>query len=149
MKKLHYSIPINASKEKVWQTVLGKDTYPQWTEPFSPGSQVQGDWSVGGKLLFVAPNKDGQLEGMVSTVAESRPPEYLSIKHLGIVSNGVEITEGEEVKKWAPSFENYTLRERDGMTEFLVEMDSPEEYAGMFDDKWPRALDKLKALAEK
>ena len=37
MEKLYFSIVIKAPKEKVWEVMLGKDTYSDWTEIFSPG----------------------------------------------------------------------------------------------------------------
>ena len=71
MQKLHFSITINTPRKKVWETVIGEKTYPQWTEPFSKGSHVLGDWSIGSKMLFLAPNAEGKMEGMVSTIAEN------------------------------------------------------------------------------
>lgn len=46
---------------------------------------------------------------MTSEIAESRKPEFISIKHLGVVLAGKEDTTSEEAKKWAPAYENYTL----------------------------------------
>ena len=37
MDKLNFSIIINASKEKVWNTMLEDKTYRQWTEAFAAG----------------------------------------------------------------------------------------------------------------
>ncbi|MDQ5893468.1 MAG: hypothetical protein QG640_480, partial [Patescibacteria group bacterium] len=31
MQKIHFSIQINAPKEKVWDTMLGEATYREWT----------------------------------------------------------------------------------------------------------------------
>lgn len=149
MQKVNFSIFINADKEKVWNTMLGKETYKKWTEPFSPGSHFEGDWSQGSKILFLAPARDGQgEEGMVSKIAESQPYEFVSIEHLGFFKNGVEDTESEEVKKWIPAFENYTFTEKDGGTEVLVELDLADEYKDMFNEMWPKALEKLKEISE-
>ncbi len=146
--KLHFSKLIDAPKEKVWQTVIGEDTYPQWTEAFTPGSHFVGDWSQGSKILFLGPDKEGKMGGMVSRVAENRPHDYISIEHLGMVKDGIEDTTSDEVKAWTPAFENYTFDEQSGKTEFKVDMDSPEEYAESFKGMWAKALDKLKVFAE-
>jgi hypothetical protein len=149
MKKLHFSIFINAPKEKVWHAMLDDASYREWTTAFNPGSYYKGDWNEGSKILFLGPNPEGGGEaGMVSRIAENRPYEFLSIEHLGIVKDGVEDTESEEAKKYAPAFENYTFVEKDGGTEILVDMDSDEEMAPMFENMWPEALKKLKGLAE-
>jgi hypothetical protein len=149
MQKLHFSIIINAPKEKVWHTMLEDKTYREWTAAFNPGSYYKGDWNKGSKILFLGPDPETGIEGgMVSRIAENKPYEYISIEHLGIVKNGVEDTTSEEAKKWAPAFENYTFEEKDGATEVLVEMDIDEKAAEIFNKMWPDALQRLKAIAE-
>jgi hypothetical protein len=149
MEKLHFSIIINAPKEKVWHTMLEDKTYREWTTAFNPGSYYKGDWSKGSKILFLGPDPETGIEGgMVSRIAENKPYEYISIEHLGIVKNGVEDTTSEEAKKWAPAFENYTFREKDSATEVLVDMDIDEKEAETFNKMWPDALQRLKAIAE-
>ena len=149
MQKLHFSITINAPKEKVWNTMLEDQTYREWTTAFNPGSYYKGDWSKGSKMLFLGPNpENGEEGGMVSRIAENKPYEFISIEHLGIVKNGIEDTTSEEAKKWTPAFENYTFEEVNGTTRLLVDTDSEESYAEMFNNMWPEALQKLKALAE-
>ncbi len=41
------------------------------------------------------------------------------------------------------------LLEKDGGTEVIVDVDSNEEFKKMFEETWPKALEKLKELAEK
>jgi hypothetical protein len=147
MDKLNFSILINAPKEKVWNTMLNEDTYKKWTDVFSPGSYYKGDWSEGSKILFLAPG-DNEEMGMVSRIKENRKYEFISIEHLGEIKNGKEDTESDSVKKWAGSHENYTFRERGDMTEVHVDLDMSNEFSEMFQDMWPKALQKLKNLAE-
>ncbi len=145
METLNFSIKINAPKEKVWSTMLGDKTYPEWTAVFAPGSRAETDWQKGSKAIF----SDGKGNGMVSTIAENRPNEYLSIKHLGMIKDGVEDTTSDNVKAWAGAMENYTLKETGGVTEVKIEMDTDPEYKEYFSKTWPRALDKVKEIAEK
>lgn len=150
MQKLHFSITINAPKEKVWHTMLDDEPYREWTAAFNPGSYYKGDWNKGSKILFLGPDPNtGEEGGMVSRIAENKPYEFISIEHLGIVKNGVEDTTSEEARKWAPAFENYTFKEKGGATEVLVEIDIEDENKKMFEEMWPRALQKLKEIAEK
>jgi hypothetical protein len=150
MQKLHFKTLINAPKEKVWKTMFDDKTYREWTRPFNPGSYYQGDWSKGSKILFLGPDPNtGKEGGMVSRIAENKPYEFISIEHLGIIKDGVEDTTSAEATKWAPAHENYTFNEDNGVTELQVDMDSVEEYEPMFNEMWPRALEKLKELAEK
>lgn len=125
--------------------MLEDATYRQWTSVFHEGSYADTDWKEGSKALFLAPEGDG----MVSRIAVHRPGEYLSIEHLGFVKKGVEDTQSDEVKGWAGAHENYTLRETGGASTLIVEMDVTDEYRKYFEDTWPKALAKLKEIAER
>ena len=151
MQKINFSIQIDAPREKVWDVMLTDATYREWTEPFHAGSYFKGDWSEGSKMLFLGPGEGGEKEGgMVSRVKENRKYEFISIEHLGMVMDGVEDTTSEEVKKWVPSFENYTFTEKDGGTEVRVDMEiANDEYKEMFEGMWPKALLKLKEISER
>ena len=150
MQKLHFSILINASKEKVWHTMLDDKPYREWTAAFNPGSYYKGDWNKGSKMLFLGPNPEtGEEGGMVSRIAENKPYEFISIEHLGIIQNGVEDTTSDEARKWAPAYENYTFKEKDGTTEVLVSLDVDEEEKELFNKMWLEALQKLKEIAER
>jgi L-rhamnose mutarotase len=150
MQKLHKSIFIQAPREKVWDTMLSDETYREWTSAFHPGSHYRGDWNQGSKIIFVGPGEDGKSEeGMVSRIAESRRPEFVSIEHLGIYKNGVEDTTSDAARQWSPAFENYTFTEKDGGTELTLDQDILEEYKDMFGEMWDKALLKLKEIAER
>lgn len=149
MKKLHYSIVVNAPKEKVWHTMLDDATYRQWTEAFSKGGYYKGDWNKGSKIMFIGPDPNtGKEGGMVSRIAENKPYEFISIEHIGILNDGVEDTDSELAKKWTPAFENYTFKEQDGATALTIDTDTADEQAAEFDRMWTEALERLKTLAE-
>jgi uncharacterized protein YndB with AHSA1/START domain len=60
MKTLHFSIIINATKEKVWHAMLDDATYRQWTSVFNPsGSYYEGGLNTGDSIRFLGPNEDG------------------------------------------------------------------------------------------
>ena len=150
MQKLHFSMLINAPKDKVWHAMLDDQPYREWTNAFNEGSYYKGSWEKGSKILFLGPDPNtGEEGGMVSRIAENKPYEFISIEHLGIVQNGVEDTTSEAARKWAPAFENYTFNDKDGATEVLVDIDVEDEHAQIFNDMWPKGLRKLKELAEK
>ena len=150
MQKLHFSILINAPKDKVWHAMLDDQPYREWTNAFNEGSYYKGSLEKGSKILFLGPDPNtGEEGGMVSRIAENKLYEFISIEHLGIVQNGVEDTTSEAARKWAPAFENYTFNDKDGATEVLVDMDAEDEYVQMFNEMWPKGLRKLKELTEK
>jgi uncharacterized protein YndB with AHSA1/START domain len=149
MEKSHFEITINVTREKVWDTMLTDATYREWTKPFHEGSYYVGDWSEGSKILFLGPDEEGGGEGgMVSRIKENRLYEFISIEHLGMVRNGVEDMTSEEVKKWTPAFENYTFTQDGGGTKLSIDVDTNQEYKAMFEEIWPKALQRLKELCE-
>jgi uncharacterized protein YndB with AHSA1/START domain len=147
MERLRFSVEIDAPRGKVWDTMLGDATYRIWTAEFMPGSYYVGDWEQGSKILFLAPGERGET-GIVSRIRVNRPYEHISIEHLGMVEDGREDTSSEAATAWAGALENYTFRDVDGKTEVQVEMDSDEDMKAMFEETWPKALQRLKELAE-
>lgn len=150
MGKLHYTIDIQASKEKVWQTMLDLDTYKQWAEPFYPGSYYDGSWEKGSEIKFLA-EFEGKFGGVYGKIAESKLYEYVSVEYFGEVVDGQVITDSPTAKRWHGAFENYTFTENNGVVTVdveLIEVGMDPESVKMFDDMWPKALAKLKALCE-
>lgn len=145
MKPMHFSVTINAPVEKVWRTMLEQDTYRIWTAEFMPGSYYEGSWEKGSRILFLGPNRSG----MNSMIAENRPYQFISIKHLGMIMEGVIDTASAESKAWASMSENYTFTSQGDGTLLLVEMAAiPAEFEADMAKAWPKALAKLKTLCE-
>ncbi|NWJ40628.1 MAG: SRPBCC domain-containing protein [Geothrix sp.] len=144
MKRLQFTTLIQAPRDQVWETMLGPVTYRIWTAAFMEGSYFEGTWAKGQRMRFLAPGGNG----MVSEIAESRPHEFLSIRHLGEIKEGVEDTESEAVRSWTPCFENYTFTEAGPATELTVDMDMAETFEEYMTGVWPRALSLLKTLCE-
>ena len=147
MQKIQTSIRIHAPAKRVWDALLGEETYPLWTDVFAPGSRAEGDWSEGSKMLFLM-DYLGTSSGMVSVVEVARPYEQLRLKHIGYVQDGVEDTTSAQVRSWAPAYETYTLREDGAQTEFELDMDVEETHADYMRDTWHIALRRLKEIAE-
>jgi uncharacterized protein YndB with AHSA1/START domain len=144
MKSLHFETMIHAKREDVWKVMLAPDTYRTWTAEFAEGSYFEGSWDKGERIRFLTP--DGA--GMLSVIAENRPHEFLSIKHIGQIKDGVEDTTSEEVRGWAPAFENYTLSDSETGAQVRVDMDVTPDFEQYMAKTWPKALAKLKAICE-
>jgi hypothetical protein len=152
MKNLQFQKDINASAEKVYNTMLGinnLETYQQWTAEFNPTSTYEGSWEKGAKMYFIGTDENGKRGGMVSEIADNIPYRFVSIRHYGFLDGENEITEGEEVEKWAGGLENYSFQEQEGVTTVTITIDVTEDHLDYFNTTWPKALDKLKELAER
>ena len=145
METQTFNVSIDAPRTKVWDILWNDDTYREWTSVFSEGSQVQTDWEKGSKVLFL----DGNGSGMTSVIADKIPNEYMSFKHMGEVKDGVEDFDSAASKGWAGSMENYTLKDADGKTDLIVELDINNEYKDYFMNTFPKALNKVKEIAER
>jgi hypothetical protein len=145
METREFRISINAPREKVWNVLWDDSSYRAWTSVFAEGSHAETDWKKGSKVLFL----DNRGRGMVSVIAEKIPNEFMSFKHLGEVKEGVEDTSSKRVSQWAGALENYSLKTVNGKTELTVDMNITDEFMDYFLNTWPKALDKVKELAEK
>jgi len=149
MKKLNLEIDIDATREKIWTSIVDVNLYRLWAEEFMEGSYFEGGWKKGDAIQFLAVNESGKKEGMVSEIAESDFPSFISIRHLGYIMDGVIDTTSDAIKLWAPSYENYILEALgDQMTRFKLDMEVENDYYDMMLEMWQRAIQKIKQINE-
>ena len=141
MKKLQFTIEINASKEKVWDALWNDQNYRNWTSVFHEGSHYESDLHEGSEIFFLGPEKSG----MYAKIEKLVPNEKMYFLHLGEYKDGEkqEGTFGEE------AIEQYDLVEKGGKTELTVTMNVPEDYIPYFAETFPKALGKVKEMVEK
>lgn len=144
MKKLTFTIDINAPKEKVWNSLWDDENYENWTTPFCEGTYTVSDWNEGSKIYFMAPNGGG----MNSRIDIKKPFETMSFKHYGEIENFKEMPDTEITKSWSGSEERYDLAENNGITTVKVAVDIVESHEDYFNEAFPKALEKLKEIAE-
>ncbi|SDS18642.1 SRPBCC domain-containing protein [Gramella sp. MAR_2010_147] len=142
MKKVHYQIEINCPKEEVFQIMLDKEHYREWTAIFNPTSHYEGSWEEGSKILFLGETEKGEKAGMHSLIEKLEPNKFISIKHLGMLEKGKETSFGDDL------YENYYLEDKGGSTLLKVEMDTEDDWMEDLENTWPKALQKLKEVCE-
>jgi hypothetical protein len=123
-KRIQFTIDIAAPVPVVFSTMLDPQSYRDWTTAFAEGSYYEGSWQQGQKIRFMAPSGDG----MVSEIAEHRANEFTSIRHLGYVAQGVEDTQSEAIRAWAPAYENYSFLPTALGTRLAVDQDVTPEF---------------------
>ncbi len=145
MIKLNYSIEINAEKERVWEIMIGKETYQKWVKAFSANSKFVGDWKQGETILFYDPN----LGGSKAILETFKPYDEILAKHFSMVDKDMnENNEDEMSKKWIGSTERYRFIKSGENTKLEIEMITDEAFEKMFNTSWPKALELLKSLCE-
>lgn len=142
MHRLHFSIDVEAPRERVWKVLWDDETFRDWTGVFTEGSEgsyIKSDWKEGGRFVFFESDV-----GSYGVIEKLVPNEFIVFKHLG------EIREGKEYPfDGGDRLEKYTLKQRGSITTLTLDQDVPEEHKSMFEDATPKALERLKELAEK
>ncbi len=141
MKRIELERCFEATPELIWELIVDPDHYRYWIRAFSEGSKFVGDWSQGSRIRFVMEDESGLESGMLSEVVASEWPRHISVRHIGLVMNGIEDYDNPETKLWTPAYENYTLEPYEGgRCTFKIAQDIPESHEEEFIAYWQAAL---------
>lgn len=142
MDTIQFSIDINASKETVWDVLWQDKTFREWASIIDPETYMVGELKEGNEVQFIS-SKSGY--GVTSLVEQLTANEFLSLKHRADTQD-----EGkrERADEWTGGEEKYTLIEQDGVTTLTVAFGIPPEQEEYFKVSYPKALDRVKSLAE-
>lgn len=138
------SIEIASPCEKVWRILVEEQYNRQWYAQFNPGSFVQTDWKVGGKILI----DDGSGYGLVGRVIQNEAPFALKIEYLGFLEDGQEDIASADAINVRGFTEAYELLESNGITTLTIRQETSSEHLKLFKSMWNKALKKIKTLAE-
>ncbi|MBI1833492.1 MAG: hypothetical protein HYR90_01575 [Candidatus Andersenbacteria bacterium] len=142
MKNLKFSIEIQASKEMVWNTLWEDKTFRDWANIIDEGTYMVGSMKEGAEVQFIS-SVNGY--GVTSFVEKCIPYEFALLKHK---ADTQESGQQERANEWTGGQERYSLTEGDGTTTLTVELDTPPEQVETFEERLPKALRRIKELAE-
>ncbi|MBC8059823.1 MAG: SRPBCC family protein [Clostridiaceae bacterium] len=142
MKELLFSIIIKAPKEKVWNTLWGDNTFRNWASIIDEGTYMVGEIREGNKVQFIS-SVSGY--GVTSKIVKHIPFEFVLFRHM---TDTMESGTQERENEWTAGKESYFLAETDGVTTLTVKIDVPREPEETFNTRFPRALERVKNLAE-
>lgn len=142
MKKLKFSIEINASKEKVWSTLWDDVTFRDWAGIIDEGTYLEGEIKEGNQIQFIS-SINGY--GVTSLIEKLKLNEFILFRHSADTQK-----RGEEKRKkeWTGGAESYSLSEKCGVTRLIIQTDVPQELEEIFNDRIPKSLKRIKTLAE-
>lgn len=143
MKEMQFSMEIKATKERVWDTLWQDETFRQWASIIDPETYMVGDLKEGNEIQFIS-SASGY--GVTSLVEKLVAGEFLLLRH---GADTQEEGKREREKQWTGGEESYSLAEKDGTTTLAVTCDVPPELEEYFKVSYPKALGRVKILAER
>jgi hypothetical protein len=143
MKKLKFSIEIIAPREKVWNTLWEDKTFRDWARIINEGTYMVGEMKEGSVVQFIS-SVSGY--GVTSLVEKFVPNEYILFWQKADTKDS---GEREREKEWTGGTESYSLAENDDVITLTVDIDVPPGQEETFKIRYPKALERVKILAEK
>jgi hypothetical protein len=142
MNEIQFSIAINASKERVWATLWEDITFRDWAGIIDEGTYIKGVMKEGHEIQFIS-SVNGY--GVTSLVERLDPNAFVLFRHS---ADTMENGQQEREKEWTGGTESYSLNEKNGVTVLVVKTDVPQEQEELFNIRLPKALERIKTLAE-
>lgn len=142
MKNLQFLIKIHATREKVWNTLWQDATLREWAGIIDPGTYMVGELKEGNEVQYIS----GNGYGVTSLVEKVTPNAFLLLRHQ---ADTQEQGTREREKQWTGGAESYRLTEDAGTTTLTTAFDVPPELENYFQINYPKALERVKMLAEK
>ncbi len=143
MQNLQFSTTINASRETVWHTLWDDRTFRDWAGIIDEGTYLKGELKEGNEVQFISAVNG---YGVTSLVEKLIPNEFISMKHKADTKDSGEAL---REKEWTGGGETYSLVEHDGVTTLTYASDIPAGMEELFEERIPKALERIKVLAEK
>ena len=143
MKKQQFSIEIQAPRTRVWQTLWQDKTFRDWASIIDEGTYMVGELIEGSEVQYIS-SVSGY--GVTSLVEKLTGSEFVLFRQMADTKDS---GEREREKEWTGGTESYSLAENDGVTTLTVNIDVPPGQEETFKVRFPKALERVKILAEK
>lgn len=139
---MRFTTQIKAQKKRVWQVLWEDATFRDWASLIDEGMHLLGEMKEGNEVQFIS-SVSGY--GVTSLIEKLVPNEYVLFRQMADTQN-----EGEALreKEWTGGAESYTLEETNGITTVTIESDVPDNLVETFEICYPKALERIKHLAE-
>ncbi|NMO97701.1 hypothetical protein [Paenibacillus lemnae] len=142
MKEIQFSIEIAARKEAVWSTLWEDATFRDWADLIDEGTYMSGDLIEGNEIQFISSSSGYGVTSLIETLNRN---EYVKFRHKADTKESGQL---ERDKEWSGGTESYYLNEINGVTTLTVKTEVPQELEEIFNDRLPRALERIKTLSE-
>lgn len=139
---MQFSIKIKSPREKVWSTLWENKSLRDWGNIIDEGLYMVGEMKEGNEVQFIS-SASGY--GVMSLIEKLTPNEFVLFRQM---ADTKENGEQEREKEWAGGTESYSLTEKHSVTTLTVEIDVPLGQEETFKVRFPKALERVKILAE-
>ena len=143
MQKQQFSIEIKAPRERVWNTLWDGKTFRDWANIIDEGTYMVGELKEGNEVQFISSVSGFGVTSLVEKLAQN---EFISFRQMADTKDS---GEREREKEWTGGTESYSLAENEGITTLTVDIDVPPGQEETFRVRFPKALERVKILAEK
>lgn len=143
MKELQFLIEIHTTKERVWDTLWQDKSFRDWASIIDPETYMVGDLKEGNEIQFISAANG---YGVTSLVKKLVAGEFLLLNHRADTQDA---GKRERAKEWTGGEERYSLAEKNGTTTLNVAFGVPPEMEAYFKVAYPKALERVKVLAER
>lgn len=142
MKTHEFSIEIYAPKEVVWGVLWNDETFRNWAGIIDEGTYMKGELEEGNEVQFISAPSG---YGVISYIQKLIPNEHIVFRQMADTQND---GEQERAREWTGGEESYSLSEKNGITTLSTTTDIPENLTEIMSDRIPKALQRIKELAE-
>ena len=140
---MQFTIEIQAPRKKVWSALFDDKNFRDWGSIIDEGQYMVGNIKEGNEVQFIS-SVSGY--GVTSLIEKFIPNEFVSFRQMADTKDsGKEVRE----KEWAGGAESYSLAENGKGTTLTVNIDLPPGLEEMFKERFPKALHRVKELAER
>lgn len=142
MKKMQFTIEIQAPSKRVWSVLWDDKTFRDWASNIDEGIYLAGEMKEGNEMQFIS----GSGYGVTSLIDKLIPNEFVLFRHMADTQDR---GKKKRDKEWTGGEESYSLAEKGNITTLTVHIDLPPEQEENFKTIMPKALQRVKALAER
>ena len=142
MQKLQFTIEIKAPREKVLHTLWDDKSFRDWGNIIDEGQYMAGEIKEGNEVHFISSVNGYSVTSLIEKLV---PNEFVSFRQM---SDTKDSGKQKREKEWTGGRESYELTEKYEVTTLVVKIDVPAEQEETFKIRFPRALKRIKALAE-
>jgi hypothetical protein len=142
MKRLRFSIEIDAPRDHVWHTLWDDGSFRDWANLIDEGTYMVGELDEGSQVQWISASSGYGVTSMVEKLISN---ECVVFRHLADTKEDGLL---ERENEWTGGREIYSLQANKTGTTLTVELDTPPDQEETFEEILPNALARVKALAE-